>query len=98
MEHSNMESVGKFCFWTSFILGNICLFGYMLTEAGEFAWSGFLLLTLGGVINLIVAVVLLLYGAFNTQYINSCVKSVGIMLLNVPIAALYTFIGMHILK
>ncbi|GAB0156407.1 hypothetical protein CHRYSEOSP005_16720 [Chryseobacterium sp. Alg-005] len=98
MENSEAESVGKFFFWASLILGNICLFGYMLTKWDGFAGGGIFLLTFGTVINLIVALGLLLYGAFNTSHLDSCVRGVCLMLVNIPIAVLYAFIGINIIR
>ncbi|RKS96039.1 LIVCS family branched-chain amino acid:cation transporter [Chryseobacterium defluvii] len=97
MENSEMEFVGKFFFWGSFLLGSICLFGYMITSWEGFVEGGILLLTFGTVINLTAAVGLLLYGAFNKPYLDSCVRGVCCMLVNIPIAVLYAFIGINII-
>lgn len=97
-ENSEMELVGKSFFWGSFLLGSLCLFGYMITKWEGFVEGGMLLLTLGTVINLMVAVGLLLYGAFNKPHLDSCVRGVCLMLVNIPIAVLYAFIGINIIQ
>lgn len=98
MENSEMEFVGKSFFWGSFLLGSLCLFGYMITKLESFVEGGIFLLTFGTVINLIVAVGLLLYGVFNKAHLDSCVKGVCLMLVNIPIAVLYAFIGINIIR
>jgi LIVCS family branched-chain amino acid:cation transporter len=97
MENSEMENIGKSFFWGSFIIGSICLFGYMITKWEGFVGGGIFLLTVGVVVNLMVAISLLLYGAFNPRYLDSCVRSVCLMLVNIPIGVLYAFIGINII-
>ena len=47
MENFKILHIGKFLFWLSFILGNVCLFGYIFSREGAFQVGGFLLLMYG---------------------------------------------------
>lgn len=98
MKNKNILTTGKFFFWLSFILGNICLFGYLITKDEDFAFYGFMLLIFGSMFNLFVIACLLIYGFFNKIYLGTCYKSAGIILINIPIAILYAVIGLSILN
>lgn len=98
MKNENILTKGKLFFWLSFILGNICLFGYLITKDGSFAFYGFMLLIFGSILNVLVIITLLIYGAFNKNYLDTCYKSIGIILINIPIATLYAVIGISILN
>jgi len=98
MKNENILSIGKFFFWLSFILGNICLFGYMISKNEDFALYGFMLLIFGSVINIVVITSILIYGSFNKIHLEACYKSTGIILLNVPISILYAFVGLTVLN
>lgn len=94
MEIFTIKNIGKLFFWLSFILGSICLFGQIITDNDNFAFAGFMLLIFGGVINLIVILVLLIYGFSKKEYFEDCKKSILIILINLPIAILYAWIGL----
>ncbi|WDF46846.1 hypothetical protein PQ459_18365 [Chryseobacterium sp. KACC 21268] len=96
MENFKILHIGKFLFWLSFILGNIALFGYIISGNGVFQIIGFLLLTYGTVINLIAFSGLLLFGIFAPKYTTDAIKSALILLINIPIAILYFYIGISI--
>jgi len=98
MEKFKISHIGKSLFWLSFILGNICLFGYIFSENSSFAVAGYLLLIYGTIINLIAFVGLLLFGFFNSKHSNEATNSAMILLINIPIAVMYFFIGISILK
>lgn len=87
-----ITNIGKFFFWLSLILGNICLFGYLLTKNEDFAYFGYLLLIYGTLINGIVFIGLIIHGVFNKS--NEIINSAWIMLVNIPIAILYAWIGL----
>ncbi len=98
MENFKIIYIGKFLFWLSFILGNICLFGYIFSGNTSFALGGYLLLIYGTIINLLVFFGLIIYGLMNPNYKSEAVKSAMILLINIPVAILYFFIGTSILK
>ncbi|SIQ37474.1 branched-chain amino acid:cation transporter, LIVCS family [Chryseobacterium sp. RU37D] len=98
MNDSIIESIGKYTFGLFFLLGNIRLFGYVLTKNDEFAAGGLTLIILGTVINLIIIISLLIYGVILKSKLNVCLKATGIMLLNVPVAVIYNIIGINIIN
>jgi len=98
MKNFKISYIGKSLFWLSFILGNICLFGYIFSHDSGFAIAGYLLLIYGTIINLLVFFGLIIYGLSNPNYKSESVKSALILLINIPIAILYFFIGISILS
>lgn len=97
MEIFTIKNIGKTFFWLSFILGNICLFGFILTKNESFVVAGFYLLYVASAVNIIVVAGLLIYGMFYKLHFKDCIKSILIMLLNIPIAFLYAWIGLSII-
>jgi len=97
MEIFSIKNIGKTFFWLSFILGNICLFGYIFTKDIQFAIAGYFLLIYGGIINLIVFVGLIVASFFNISKKESYAKSAYILLINIPIALLYAWIGITLI-
>lgn len=89
--------IGISLFWLSFLLGNICLFGYLISNEMFFAIGGYFLLIVGSSVNLLAFVSLILYGVFNRNKYNESLKSALILLINIPIAFLYTWIGLSII-
>ncbi|CAH0288102.1 hypothetical protein MP478_21115 [Chryseobacterium sp. WG14] len=98
MKDQNILKLGKAGFGLSFLAGNTCLFGYLITKNFWFADSGFLLLVYGTVVNLMIVSGLLIYGAIRKAKRTTCFQSVGILLINIPIAIIYTMIGITHLK
>lgn len=97
MKDQNILMIGRSVFWVFFLLGNICLFGYLITNHVEFALAGYLLLMFGSIINILMIIGLLIYGFLNKSKLNSCYRSTGIILINIPIAILYAVIGINII-
>ena len=97
MKLFTIKNIGKFFFWISFILGSICLFGQIITDNDNFAFAGFMLLIFGGIINLIVILVLLIYGFSKKEYFEDCKKSILMILINLPIAIFYAWIGLSLI-
>lgn len=98
MENFKILNIGKFLFLLSFILGNICLFGYIITGNQSFALGGYGLLIYGTIINLTAFFGLILFGLLNQKYKREAIRSALILLINIPIAILYFYIGTSILK
>lgn len=98
MENFKIIHIGKSLFWLSFMLGNICLFGYIFSGDEAFAIGGYLLLIFGTIINLLVFFGLMIYGFLNPKSKNESIKSAMILLINIPFAILYFYIGTSILK
>jgi len=108
MRTINPLKIGKCTFWISFIIGNLflfgCLFGLLLDflfRNKDFAvWSailGYCYLYVATAINLIILFVLLIWGILEKDKQKRCFTSVGIMLINIPLAILYAFVGLGLI-
>ncbi|MDW9382888.1 hypothetical protein [Chryseobacterium sp. JV558] len=86
---------GKSLFAVCLVLGSICLIGYLTTRMEEFAIGGYMLLIFGAFLNLLAILGLLIYGCVYRSRLNECLKAIGILLINIPIAILYTAIGLN---
>ncbi len=93
MDEKTIINIGKTLFWLSFGLGNICLFGYILTKLDYFVMGGIVVLEGGFIVNLTTALILIIYGIFNKPQMKVCFKSILIMLINIPIAVIYAYVG-----
>lgn len=98
MNNFKIIHIGKFFFWLSFSLGNFCLFGYVFSGKESFAIAGYLLLIYGTIINLIAFFGLVIFGLVHKDYKKEAFRSASILLINIPIAILYFYIGASILK
>lgn len=98
MENFKILNIGKSLFWLSFILGNICLFGYIFSGNEGFAIGGYLLLIFGTIINLLAFFGLMIHGLMNPNYKSESIKSAMILLINIPFAILYFYMGISILN
>lgn len=98
MNEKTIINIGKVMFLSSFLLGNICLFGYIFTRNEFFVNGGFLVLQWGLVTNLSAIFILITYGVFHNSQLDACLKSSAIMLINVPIAIIYIFIGIQLVS
>lgn len=87
--------LGKSLFALCLVLGSMCLIGYLTTRMEEFAIGGYMLLIFGTFLNLLVIIGLLIYGCVYRSRLNECLKAIGILLINIPIAILYTAIGLN---
>lgn len=97
MKNKDIITAGKISFWLSFILGNICLFGYVFTKIEAFASYGFVLLLFATPVNLVVIATLIIYGLFNKCYLKDCMKASLIICINIPIAILYFYLGVFLM-
>jgi hypothetical protein len=98
MDEKTIINIGKMLFSASFLLGNICLFGYVSTGNEFFVNSGFLVLQWGFLINLATIFILIIYGIMYNSNLDACLNSSAIMLINVPIAIIYIFIGIEVVS
>lgn len=98
MKDSTIINIGKYTFLFFLILGNICLFGYLIFKIEAFAVYGFVLLLFAVPINLVVIAFLLIYGFFNKSQFNICTRASTIICINIPITILYYFIGISLLN
>lgn len=95
MKDSEILYFGKSLFGLCFILGSICFLGHLITKAVEFAVGGYMLLIFGAFLNILVILGLLIYGCVYRARLNECLKAIGILLINIPIAILYAVIGVN---
>lgn len=98
MSDKTIVNIGKTFFWLFFLLGNICLFGYILTKETGFAFYGYLLLVFGTMINLATVLIFIIFGIIQKSKLDVCLKSVKIILINIPVAILYAMIGLSLVK
>ena len=96
MEKTIINS-GKVLFWGSFLLGNICLLGYIATKGDVFVLSGYFLLIFGSLVNLVAVAAFASYAFIRPEYSKSCMQAILFLLINIPIAALYAFIGLSLM-
>lgn len=87
---------GKSVFGLFFVLGNICLFGYLLSKNDDFAIGGFLLLIYGTIINFLLIIALVIYGAIKKDQLSYCLKAILILLINIPVAVVYALVGLNL--
>lgn len=98
MKDQHILLIGKSSFWISFLLGNICLFGYIITKNDVFAINGYLLLIFGTGVNLLVILSLIIYGLINKSQLKACMKASMIICINIPIAIIYFYIGISLVN
>lgn len=92
MNNSTIKNIGKYTFWSTFLLGNILLFGFILSHIIEFAIAAIFFIRIGGIINMIICFGLLVYGGFYQKQLPICLKSALIILLNLPVLLFYSFL------
>ncbi|KPE49965.1 hypothetical protein [Chryseobacterium indologenes] len=98
MKDREIINIGGGLFALCFLLGNICLFGFMFTRDDRFMAGGYMLLVFGSILNMIVISGLLLYGLIICQAkLSACIKAIGILLINIPLAIVYALIGLSII-
>lgn len=95
MKNESIIYFSKCVFGLFFLLGNICLFGNLITGHVDFAIYGYLLLIFGSVCNLLIVSGIMVYGCMNVNQIRVCCKASLIICINIPIAVLYAFIGIN---
>lgn len=96
MKDHQIINVGKYMFGLCFALGNICLFGYVITKHVDFAIGGYLLLIFGTILNFLIVIGLVVYGLLHQAKLKVCLKTIGVMTINIPIAILYAAIGLNL--
>jgi LIVCS family branched-chain amino acid:cation transporter len=89
----------------SFIIGNIFLFGAIICNfipswneyVFHFAQIGFYYLPVASIINILIIMLLSFYYFEVKETIKNYFKAVGYILLNIPIAIIYAYIGLSLL-
>ncbi|MEE9348522.1 MAG: hypothetical protein V3U80_00580 [Flavobacteriaceae bacterium] len=76
----------------SFVIGTFFLISYAITHIEGIAVFGYFYLLAAIFINLIIALVLFVFSVTNTENRTKNLKTIGVMLFNIPIAYLYVII------
>ncbi len=105
MQNLNPLKIGKYTFWASFIIGNIflffCLFSVSIKNnhlALHSAIYGFFYLPIATCINIVILLVLTIWGIVVPVKRIECFSGAIIMLINIPIAILYFAIGLFLVQ
>jgi len=101
MKNLNPLKIGKYTFWVSFILGNLFMFGFLfgglVIKSDNIAFGsavfGFYYLYVATAVNLIILNGLIVWGIYDINKREQCFIGSAIMLINIPLAILYAFIG-----
>ncbi|PIE50280.1 MAG: hypothetical protein CSA38_03520 [Flavobacteriales bacterium] len=97
MKKVEILQLGWVIFGIFFLLGNVALFGYWLTDNPEFALMGYFLLIFGTLINSMVALIFIILSYSDQENAKIWRQSALILLLNIPIALVYAYVGLIIL-
>ncbi len=93
-------AIGKYTFGVSFIIGNIFLFGSIISNNSECTnfcvVGGYIFLFIASAINILVLIGLSVYCLWIKENYKNYLKAAGYILLNIPIAALYVYIGFNV--
>ena len=101
MRTINPVKIGKYTFWISFAIGNIFLLGALACNSVSF-WNkyvldfvvyGFLYLIFASAVNILIIIFLFIHYLIVKENLKNYLTAVGYIVLNIPIAALYAFIG-----
>ena len=87
-----IQKIGKLTALFSFIVGTILLLIYYQTMSVEFAVFSYFLLMVIGVINLAILVILIFRYYRNSINKKEELKTIGILLLNIPVVVFYFYI------
>ena len=100
-----MKTLGLRAFWLSFIVGNIFMFGFLFSMsiqnhkwASDVAIFGLGYAFLAAIVNILIMLVLLTNGITNKKERKDSFIGIAIMLLNIPIAILYAFVGLWLFE
>ncbi len=93
----NTDKIGRIVTTTSFLIGTIFLLSYIISRDLTIAVLGFYYLIIATIINLIALIIFLILAFNNPKNKNKYLKTILVMLINIPIATIYYFIVTTIL-
>jgi len=101
----NPLKIGKYTFWTFFIIGSVFMSGGIITSTVPslryyldiFVVGGYLYLVAAIAINILILILLLLIPAKSKENRKNYLKGIGYILLNIPIAAIYVYVAINFL-
>ncbi len=88
----NTDRTGRIVTILSFIIGTIFLLSYIILRDLNIAILGFYYLIIATTINLIISLIFLVLAFYNTNKKRKYLKTILVMLINIPIATAYFFI------
>ena len=101
----NPLKLGKYTFGASFIIGNLFLFGFLFGVTIEnkdiidsSIVGGLIYLYVAAIINLVILLVLLVWGIIDVENRKQSFMGIGIVLINIPLAYLYAFLGIFLIE
>lgn len=95
MKDREIINLSKSIFGICLTIGSICLLGGLFKNE-SFAVAGYLLLLFAAPLNLLFVLIFLTCGLVNRSRLKIFVKAIGILSINIPIAVLYTVIGLYL--
>lgn len=96
MKDQHIVNIGKYVFGLFFLLGNLFFFGFFITGNTWLVEWWIVIFIFGTGANLLMVLGLLFYGLASRLKMSSCLKAIGFMLLNIPLAFLYIILGIHL--
>lgn len=90
--------IGELTTLFSFLLGTILLLLYFFTDSSSVLLIGYISVILIGLFNLIILIILLVKALNDTANRKKYLKTVGLMLINIPITIAYFFIVLTLLN
>ena len=101
MKNFNPLKIGKYTFWVSFIIGNIFMFGGIISafipslSQYYFVVGGYYYLFIASAINILIIIFINAYCRRVEVKEDIYLKAIGYIISNIPIAAIYACIGME---
>ncbi|PRB80381.1 hypothetical protein [Chryseobacterium culicis] len=97
MKDSEIINLSKAVFGVFFSLGTLILLAALISKNNEFAGAGYLLIIFGVPLNLLSVLGFLIYGIVYRSKFKECMIAILILTINIPIAYIYTIIGLSFL-
>ncbi len=94
MKDLEIINLSKAMFGFFFSLGTLILLGALISKNDEFAAAGYMLVIFGVPLNLLAVLGFLLYGIVYISKFKECMIAILILTINIPIAYIYTIIGL----
>lgn len=98
MSNFNYISLAKKIFVISLIIGVLTLVFYAITKNFYFAIFGYFFIHIATIINLLAFTFFLISACIYSKRRAECLKSAGLLTVNIPIALLCLYIAQQLLK
>ena len=95
MNDLNMLKTGKQCAKFSFIVGTVILLLYLITKSDELIMFGCFYLIVACCINALLLILILFLLVSNPKSYREILITIGIIMLNIPIALFYLWVFEH---